>query len=215
MNLRRVRRYRYADNAAHTVHVYEMGDGGPHAELHVAEQPDLPPARLGAGGVHHVAFRTPNEAEYHAWRERLDRWAYRTAAKWTGTTSGASTSASRTEFCSRSPPTGRVRGRRGSGDARRACGAAAVPGAAAGGDPGGTRAYHLAGAGAVCSDARASPRHCPTFGPSSRPPLTEHRSQDRRSDRSWDWPHIEYVDAPSAFHSVEELLASARRLVEE
>ena len=34
--------------------------------------PTLAPARLGAGGVHHVAFRTPNEAEYHAWRERLD-----------------------------------------------------------------------------------------------------------------------------------------------
>jgi glyoxalase family protein len=26
---------------------------------------------LGAGGVHHVALRTPNEAEYHAWAERL------------------------------------------------------------------------------------------------------------------------------------------------
>jgi hypothetical protein len=30
------------------------------------------------------------------------------------------------------------------------------------------------------------------------------------AERSWDWPHIEYVDGPSAFHSVEELLASAR-----
>ena len=35
-------------------------------------QPDLPPSRLGAGGVHHVAFRTPNEEEYHAWTERLN-----------------------------------------------------------------------------------------------------------------------------------------------
>jgi glyoxalase family protein len=72
MGLRRARQYAAPDNAAHTVHVYEMGAGGPGAELHVAEQPDLAPARLGAGGVHHVAFRTPNEAEYHAWRERLD-----------------------------------------------------------------------------------------------------------------------------------------------
>jgi hypothetical protein len=31
------------------------------------------------------------------------------------------------------------------------------------------------------------------------------------ADRSWDWPHIEYVDGPLAFHSVEELLAAARR----
>jgi glyoxalase family protein len=26
----------------------------------------------GAGGVHHVAFRTPDEAQYRAWIERLD-----------------------------------------------------------------------------------------------------------------------------------------------
>jgi glyoxalase family protein len=75
MNLRPVRQYPAPDNAAHTVHVYEMGAGGPHAELHVAVQPDLAPARLGAGGVHHVAFRTPNESEYHAWRDRLDSHA--------------------------------------------------------------------------------------------------------------------------------------------
>jgi glyoxalase family protein len=72
MNLRPAREYPFGDNAAHTVHVYEIGAGGPSAELHVAVQPDVAPARLGAGGVHHVAFRTPNEAEYHAWKERLD-----------------------------------------------------------------------------------------------------------------------------------------------
>src|SRR5690606_28594284 len=54
------------------VHVFEMGDGGPHAELHVAVQPDLPVARQGAGGVHHVAFRTPDEEQYHAWTRRLN-----------------------------------------------------------------------------------------------------------------------------------------------
>ena len=56
---------------AHTVHVYEMGAGGAAAELHVAVQPDLRPARHGAGGVHHVAFRTPDD-EYDAWAERLN-----------------------------------------------------------------------------------------------------------------------------------------------
>jgi hypothetical protein len=30
------------------------------------------------------------------------------------------------------------------------------------------------------------------------------------ADRSWDWPHIEYVDGPPAFRSVEEALATAR-----
>jgi len=42
-----------------TVHVYEMGPGGPAAELHVAVEPNAPPAEQGAGGVHHVAFRVP------------------------------------------------------------------------------------------------------------------------------------------------------------
>jgi len=72
MNLRRVREYPHPERSADAVHVFEMGRGGPHAELHVAVQPDLAPARLGAGGVHHVAFRTPDEIEYHRWRERLD-----------------------------------------------------------------------------------------------------------------------------------------------
>lgn len=72
MNLRPVRQYAAPDAAPYAVHVYEMGRGGPHAELHVAVQPDLAPARLGAGGVHHVAFRTPNESEYHEWRDRLN-----------------------------------------------------------------------------------------------------------------------------------------------
>ncbi len=53
--------------------VYEMGAGGPHAELHVAVEPGLPVVSPGAGGVHHVAFRTPTEAEYHGWAERLNQ----------------------------------------------------------------------------------------------------------------------------------------------
>jgi len=71
LNMRPVREYSHPENAQHTVHVFEMGAGGPHAELHVAVQPDLPVVRPGAGGVHHVAFRTPDQ-EYHAWSERLN-----------------------------------------------------------------------------------------------------------------------------------------------
>jgi glyoxalase family protein len=71
LNFRPVRTYAHPESARHTVHVYEMGAGGPAAELHVAVQPDLPPARSGAGGVHHVAFRTP-DADYQAWAERLN-----------------------------------------------------------------------------------------------------------------------------------------------
>jgi glyoxalase family protein len=71
MNLRPVRDYVHPENAKHTVHVYEMGPGGPAAELHVAVQPGLPAASQGAGGVHHVAFRTPDD-EYESWAERLN-----------------------------------------------------------------------------------------------------------------------------------------------
>ena len=71
MHMREVRTYPHAENARHTVHVFEMGEGGAAAELHVAVQPDLPSARQGAGGVHHVAFRTPNEAEYDSWARQL------------------------------------------------------------------------------------------------------------------------------------------------
>jgi glyoxalase family protein len=51
--------------------VFEVGPGGPGTELHIEERDDLPPARLGAGGVHHVAFRTPNDEEHAAWQRRL------------------------------------------------------------------------------------------------------------------------------------------------
>ena len=72
LGMRRVRDYAH-DAAQPNVHVFEMGGGGPHAELHVAVQPDLPVARQGAGGVHHVAFRTPTEEEYHGWTKRLNQ----------------------------------------------------------------------------------------------------------------------------------------------
>lgn len=67
MNLRHGREYVQGEAK---VHVYEMGLGGAAAELHVIVQPNLPAARLGAGGVHHVAFRT-TRADYEAWAQRL------------------------------------------------------------------------------------------------------------------------------------------------
>jgi len=71
LQMRPVREYPHPENPQHTVHVYEMGAGGASAEIHVAVQPDLPPTSPGAGGVHHVAFRTPTFAEHDAWIERL------------------------------------------------------------------------------------------------------------------------------------------------
>lgn len=70
MNMREARTYKHPIDAADTVHVYQMGAGGAHAELHVAVQPNLPAANPGAGGVHHVAFRTPDH-EYEEWIHRI------------------------------------------------------------------------------------------------------------------------------------------------
>ena len=75
MEMRQTREYTAAagdgSGATSATRVYQMAEGGPAAELHVAIEPSLPPARQGAGGVHHVAFRTPNDAEYDAWASRL------------------------------------------------------------------------------------------------------------------------------------------------
>ena len=73
MSMRHVRDYPHPESDADIVHVSEMGEGGPAAELHVAARPGLPAAQPGAGGVHHIAFRTPNRAEYDEWAERLRR----------------------------------------------------------------------------------------------------------------------------------------------
>ncbi|MDO8401639.1 MAG: ring-cleaving dioxygenase [Bradyrhizobium sp.] len=74
MNMRRVRDY--TAHGAH-IHVFAMGEGGPAAELHVLEDKDSPVARQGAGAVHHVAFRTPDEIQYHAWTQRLSELGVR------------------------------------------------------------------------------------------------------------------------------------------
>ncbi len=71
LNLRRARVYSHITDGEPDVHVYEMGPGGPAAELHLVVEPGLPPAVSGAGGVHHVALRTPTLAEYDAWGLRL------------------------------------------------------------------------------------------------------------------------------------------------
>jgi glyoxalase family protein len=48
-----------------------MGANGAQAELHVLVEPGAHPAMSGAGGVHHVAFRTPTFEEYDRWVEHL------------------------------------------------------------------------------------------------------------------------------------------------
>ena len=80
MNMREVRTYPAA--AGHgEIHVFEMGPGGAAAELHVEVNPDLPMARQGAGGVHHVAFRTPDKEQFDAWVARTAEFGVRTSGE--------------------------------------------------------------------------------------------------------------------------------------
>lgn len=67
---RKTARHRYPGYEGEVV-VYEMGEGGAGRQVWVMEEADGYPARQGAGGVHHVAFRVADQAEQRAWRARI------------------------------------------------------------------------------------------------------------------------------------------------
>lgn len=69
MGFKRQGSFRMAEQ--HEVLVFATGVGGPGAELFVEVRPDLASERVGRGGVHHVAFRVPNEQEHNEWLNRL------------------------------------------------------------------------------------------------------------------------------------------------
>ena len=50
---------------------YGAGDGGPATRVDIVTAPDASPGRVAAGTVHHVAWRTPDDAAQQAWRRRL------------------------------------------------------------------------------------------------------------------------------------------------
>ena len=81
LGLERIASYRDEAHASGEIHVFKIGEGGPAAELHVAVEPDAPQAREGAGGVHHLALRTPSFADYDAWAERLKAAGYPNSGK--------------------------------------------------------------------------------------------------------------------------------------
>jgi glyoxalase family protein len=78
LGMRSVRQFQ--EPADGVIHVYEMGQGGPGAELHVQLRPELPIGQTGAGGVHHVAFRIPDD-QYDAWADRLDQFGIPNSGK--------------------------------------------------------------------------------------------------------------------------------------
>ena len=74
MGFRRTREYDLVTgDGAHKAVVFETGPGGAGAEVHVVERADLMPTRQGAGGVHHVAFRTANADEQRYWLEKITK----------------------------------------------------------------------------------------------------------------------------------------------
>ena len=51
--------------------VFATGSGGLGAEVHLLARPELPRGMPGVGSVHHAAFRTPDDPQQVAWRQRL------------------------------------------------------------------------------------------------------------------------------------------------
>lgn len=52
---------------------YATGEGGPGAWIDLLAMPDTPRGVEAAGSVHHIAWRTPGDAEQEAWRGELAR----------------------------------------------------------------------------------------------------------------------------------------------
>jgi glyoxalase family protein len=50
---------------------YEVGAGGPGARVDVLSLPDQPRGRIAVGTVHHVAWRTEDDAHQLAWQDYL------------------------------------------------------------------------------------------------------------------------------------------------
>ncbi|HEX7065599.1 MAG TPA: ring-cleaving dioxygenase [Bacillales bacterium] len=71
MGFRQIESYPSTEKGQPDILVFETGEGGTGAEIHIEERTDLPPERLGRGGVHHVAFRVDNEEELNKWIERI------------------------------------------------------------------------------------------------------------------------------------------------
>ena len=77
LGLRHDHTYAVDGAPAFQAHVYVMGGGGAHAEVHVVVRGDLARAKYGAGGVHHVALRVPDEQGVARWAEHLTALGHR------------------------------------------------------------------------------------------------------------------------------------------
>ncbi|WP_017471137.1 ring-cleaving dioxygenase [Amphibacillus jilinensis] len=71
MGFRHVGRYPAYQEGQAEVEVYQTGQGGTGAEVHLEVRNDLSKEKPGRGSVHHVAFRVKDEQQLKLWYERI------------------------------------------------------------------------------------------------------------------------------------------------
>jgi len=55
---------------------FTIGEGGASKIVDVLCSPDSAEARMGAGSIHHIAWRTPDDAQQASWRDELAKLRY-------------------------------------------------------------------------------------------------------------------------------------------
>jgi glyoxalase family protein len=73
LNWQQVERARWLDGETEAFIYRTVDGGGPGSEVWLLTEPDAPRAMLGAGGVHHVAFRVSDAETQREWRSHLVR----------------------------------------------------------------------------------------------------------------------------------------------
>jgi len=68
--------YRLIQEAGNRIRFAAPGKGGTGKAIELVCTPGGQPGRLGPGSVHHIAFRVPDDAQQHAWREKLVSLGY-------------------------------------------------------------------------------------------------------------------------------------------
>jgi glyoxalase family protein len=63
--------YRLAHEAGVRLRFIAPGEPGPGNTIDLLSRPEAPLGRLGAGSIHHIAFRVADDEQQNAWREKL------------------------------------------------------------------------------------------------------------------------------------------------
>jgi glyoxalase family protein len=72
--------YRLIQEAENRARFAAPGGGGTGKTIELVCTPGSQPGRLGPGSVHHIAFRVPDDARQHAWREKILSLGYSVSA---------------------------------------------------------------------------------------------------------------------------------------